>query len=258
MKLKIIDTDITSNEHWKKSITYIITAKIQVLNNVCLKIDNDTNILLLNNSISAIIFNQGSQLYAKKINSFAIASYDITYNKYILDTTQLNGGWTFLGNNKSKFKINELNGSFLGSPQISSITIKDTNNNILKIKKIKLNNCKNNINLINSFIKIKKIKIYNGNAGFILNNSILNIKNNFNVSLITSSNFVNFSNKSNILINKHACFSLVSMYKEPNQYSKNIVFISKDERVSDAIPPYNFTNINKLKALLNITKNDIS
>ena len=251
MKLKFINTNITSNEHWKKCNTYVITAKIEVLNNVCLKIDDNTNILLLNNSLSSITFNPGSKLFAKKIISFAIDSYDINFNTYVVANTQLNDGWTFFGNNKSKFRIKEFKGSFLGSSQFNAISINDVEKNKLKIDIIKLNDCVNNINLNNSYLKIKEIKIYNGTNGFNLNNSFLNIKNKFNVTLITLGNLIYESLNTNILINKHAYFSLVAMNTQPD--IQNVVFRSADTRVNGAIPPYNLTNINKLKDSLNIT-----
>jgi len=249
MLIQIINTNLTYNQHWKNSITYIITSNVEVLNKITLKIDDNTNILLLNNSLSSITFNQGSKLFAKKIISFAITSYDIF--SYIPATTQLNGGWNFIGNNKSKFRINEFKGAFLGSSTLSAITVIGINKNKLKIDKIKLKSCTNNINLINSSIKIKKIKICYGVNGFNFTNSLLNIKNNFNVSLITIGNLIYESLNTNILINKRAYFSLVAMNVEPSV--QNVVFISNDLRVNGVYSPYDLTNINKLKDILNIT-----
>lgn len=251
MLIQIINTNLTYNQHWKNSITYIITSNIEVLNNITLKIDDNTNILLLNNSLSSITFNKGSKLFAKKIISFAITSYNINLNTYISATTQLNGGWNFISNNNSKFIVNEFKGAYLGSSTLSAITFTDINENKLKIDKIKLKSCTNNINLINSSIKVKKIKICYGVNGFNLTNSLLNIKNNFNVSLITIGNLIYKSLNTKILINKNACFSLVAMNVEPVIH--NVVFISNDKRVNGVNPPYKLTNINKLKDILNIT-----
>jgi hypothetical protein len=251
MQIQIIKKNLTCNQHWKNSITYIITSNIEVLNNITIKIDDNTNILLLNNSLSSITFNEGSKLFAKKIISFAITSYDINSNKYIPATTQLNGGWNFMGNNNSKFIINDFKGAYLGSSTLSAITVTDINENKLRIDKIKLKSCTNNINLINSSIKIKKIKIYDGVNGFNLTNSFLNIKKNFNVSLITIGNLIYETLNTNILINKRAYFSLVAMNAEP--VVQNVVFISNDQNVNGVNPPYNLTNINKLKDILNIT-----
>ena len=249
MLIKIINKNLTYNQHWKNSITYIITSNVEVLNKITLKIDDNTNILLLNNSLSSIIFNEGSKLFAKNIISFGITSYDMF--SYIPATTQLNGGWNFMGNNNSKFRINEFKGAYLGSSTLSAITVTDINENKLKINKIKLKSCTNNINLINSSIKIKKIKICDGVNGFNLTNSFLNITNKFNVSLITIGNLIYESLHTNILINKRAYFSLVAMNAEP--VVQNVVSISNDQNVNGVNPPYNLTNINKLKELLNIT-----
>ncbi len=251
MKFKIIDTNITSNQHWVNSITYIITTKIEVFNNTTLKIDNNTKILLLNNSYSSITFNPGSKLCAKKIESFAITSYDMKLCTYSLATTSLNGGWIFLGNYKSKIRIKQFTGSFLGSSELNAISFNDMNNNLCKMSKLKLINCINNVYLNNSSIQIKKIKIYDAVFAFNLNNSSLNIKDYFNIYLVSIGKLIYGNLNKNIIINKYAYFSLIAM--NPEQIIQNISFISNDERVNGAIPPYNLTNINNLKELLTIT-----
>jgi len=203
---KKINLNITKDTFWKNKYIYVIDGPVRIINNVTLKIQNNTKILFKNKDkliefgtasspnillASSLIFESGSRLDAG-----SIISYSVDKNNHI-DTNCLNAGFIFLGStvtcnydnfdinsiitgNKSSFKITSLSTNYLGNSEfkLNSITLIGCNYNEVFIENINIKNSGNDaVNLLWSNIHTHKISIYNPiKTSIVVSNSKLLVK----------------------------------------------------------------------------------
>ena len=230
MTIKVIAAGTqTGSEHWKKCNTYIISGVYTIATGATLKIDDETKVLLLNGTtFGQMVFQAGSKLCAKKINSYAVD----TTTADTASTTANNGGWVFNGtvdyNNSSKnlsdFEMNEFEGSYLGSATVSAMVINEMRNEEFCVDKLRLVNSTTALQLQTSYITVNRIKTETCTNAFKFSQpSTLTVDEVFNVR---ATNLLSGALSNSILVKKDAQFIVVT-----TTAGSAISFVSEDVNV---------------------------
>jgi len=188
----IIKKNISCSYTFCKKNTYIILGKIHVLKNVKLTVENGTNIHLVNGPMkSSLIFDKGSQLFAKNIYIKACNSKNYKPIKFAD-----NGGICFNGSIDdlndniilSNFTVNKIHTYYLGSFNTQGILVQDIKLNEWNISSVEsYNSACNGFYIKNSKININNLKILNSyRDGLILIDSLLNIIKTLEIKMLKS------------------------------------------------------------------------
>lgn len=236
--VKIIDSNITKSTTWYRRYSYVITSTVTVLENVCVNIENGTNVYILNGGLppAGLIFNEGSSLVSKEWNLGSVNEVD---GKYVVvkQESSSNGGLNLYGSKETSDEYLEKNETY-SSKKIKSLG-KETNYKICKINCIATNIffiniqpkdiCINEINIKNNQNSFTFPNLFVAllNTELVINNVICSFSSNSLSSISYSSSQVTvfYISESSVTIRKNLICSGVGLIAYREEFSSLVKLI---------------------------------